>query len=380
MPRVLVIEDTRSVLSTILDILRVEQYDVYGAGNGLGGLRMVREIMPDVVICDIMMPMLDGYGVLRELRGDPQTATIPVILLTAMNARTDMRQGMELGANDFITKPFEPLELLRAVRAQLSNQAAIAEKYAVNMETLRRNIAYALPHELRTPLVGIEGYARLLMMDYDRIGPEKILEYATWMVQSSERLQHLIENCLVYAQIEIIAGDPEQLAGLRNHHITNPAKIIAEEAHHQAKEAGREADLRLNLNSAPLQISVEDLRKLVAEIAHNAFKFSETGQQVEVASYFSDGVFTLCISDNGRGMTAEQIANVGAYMQFERALYEQQGVGLGLIVSKRLAELHGGQLDIRSTPGTMTEVAVQFPIMSNGAVEIGRPPDDSDIR
>jgi len=368
MTTVLVIEDTRSVLSTILDILRVERYDVHGASNGLDGLRVAREMMTDVIICDIMMPQLDGYGVLRELRADPQTATIPVILLTAMNARTDMRQGMELGANDFITKPFEPLELLRAVRAQLTNQAAIAEKYESTMRALRKNIAYALPHELRTPLVGIEGYARLLMMDYDRIGPQKILEYATWMVESSERLQHLIENCLVYAQIEIIAGDPEQLAGLRNHHIDNPSKIIAEEAHRQAKEVDRESDLTLKLVSAPLQISVEDLNKLVAEIVHNAFKFSDAGREVVVASHAADGVFSICISDSGRGMTAEQIANVGAYMQFERVIYEQQGMGLGLIVSKRLAELHGGQFEIRSTPGTMTEVAVHFPISTNAHV------------
>ncbi len=366
MTTVLVIEDTRSVLSTILDILRVEQYSVHGATNGYDGLRIARDLMPDVIICDIMMPELDGYGVLRELRANPQTATIPVILLTAKTARTDMRQGMELGAHDFITKPFEPLELLRAVRAQLSNQAAIAEKYGQDMELLRKNISYALPHELRTPLVGIEGYARLLMMDYDRIGPEKILEYATWMVRSSERLQRLIENCLVYAQIEIIAGDPEQLAGLRNHHIDNPAKIIAAEAHKQAKEVARESDLRLELKSAPLQISEEDLTKVVGELVNNAFKFSEAGRAVVVASHFNDGVFSLRVADCGRGMTADQIANVGAYMQFERALYEQQGMGLGLIVSKRLAELHGGQLDIRSTPGQMTEVAVHFPVR-NGA-------------
>jgi signal transduction histidine kinase len=362
MTTVLVIEDTRSVLSTILDILRVEQYDVHGASNGEEGLRLARELLPHVIVCDVMMPILDGYGVLRELRADPQTATIPVIFLTAMTARNDMRQGMELGANDYIPKPFEPLELLRAVRAQLNNQAAIAEKYESSMRTLRKNIAYVLPHELRTPLVGIEGYARLLIMDYDKIGPEKILEYATWMVRSSERLQHLIENCLVYAQIEIMASDPEQLEALRNHHITNPSQFIAAEAERQAREARRDSDLRLELADAPLQLPEEDLKKIVCEIVNNAFKFSEEGREVIVASHAADGMFSLYVTDCGRGMTIEQITNIGAYMQFERALYEQQGMGLGLIVSKRLTELHGGQLDIYSTPGAMTQVSVHFPI------------------
>lgn len=362
MTTVLVIEDTPSVLSTIMDILKTAHYDVYGANNGFDGLRLAHELLPDVVICDIMMPQLDGYGVLRELRGDRRTATIPVILLTALNERDDIRQGMELGADDYIPKPFNPLELLRAVRAQLGKQAAIADKYESSMRTLRKNIAYVLPHELRTPLVGIEGYARLLMMDYDQIGPEKLLEYATWMVKSSERLQRLVENCLVYAQIELIAADPEQLEGLRNHRISNPADIIAAEARKIAQEAEREGDLRLELVNATLQISEEDLKKITGEIVSNAFKFSDEGSSVLVTTWVNDGAYSLRITDCGRGMSADQIASIGAYMQFERVLYEQQGLGLGFIIARRLVELHGGQMDIKSIPYTMTEVSIHFPV------------------
>jgi signal transduction histidine kinase len=364
MTTVVVIEDTLSVLSTILDILKTEQYQVRGASNGHDGLRLVRELRPDVIICDIMMPDLDGYDVLRDLRSDPSTTTVPVIFLTAKAERTDMRQGMELGADDYISKPFEPKELLRAVRTQLDKQAAIVEKYETSLRTLRRNIAYALPHELKTPLVGIEGYARLLMMDYKTIRPKKILEYATWMVKSSERLQRLIENCLVYAQIEIIAADPQQLEGLRTYRISNAAEVIAARAREEAQEAARRNDLRLELQNASLQISEEDLKKIVTEIVHNAFKFSDTGREVVVTSSAKDGVFTLRVTDCGRGLTAEQIASVGAYMQFERALYEQQGMGLGLIIARRLVELHGGQMEVKSVPGARTEISIHFPVIA----------------
>lgn len=360
MTTVLVIEDTKSVLSTIMDILKTARYNVYGANNGFDGIRLARELLPDVVICDIMMPQLDGYGVLRELRSDSRTATTPVILLTALGERNDMRQGMELGADDYIPKPFDPLELLRAVRTQLGKQAAIVDKYE---SSLRTNIAYALPHELRTPLVGIEGYARLLMTDYDRIGPEKLLEYATWMVKSSERLQRLIENCLVYAQIELIAADPEQLEGLRNHRLSNPADVIAAEAKKAAKEAEREGDLRLELVNAALQISEEDLKKIIAEMVNNAFKFSEEGSEVTVAIWVKDGTYSISITDCGRGMSGDQIASIGAYMQFGRVLYEQQGLGLGFIIAKRLVELHGGQMGIKSIPGTVTEITIHFPVI-----------------
>jgi signal transduction histidine kinase len=365
MTTILVIEDTVSVLSTILDILRTEYDQVHGATNGRDGMRLVRQHLPDVVICDIMMPEIDGHAVLRAMRADPTTATIPVIFLTARAERTDMRLGMELGADDYIPKPFEPLELLRAVQAQLDKRAAIVEKYETSLRTLRRNIAYALPHELKTPLVGIEGYARLLAMDYDRISPEKILEYATWMVKSSERLQRLIENCLIYAQIEIIAADPEQLEGLRNHCTANPADIIADVARKQAKEAGREQDLRLEFQNAPLQISEEDLKKIVAEVVNNAFKFSDRRSEVAIVSSVKDGVFSVRVTDCGRGLTPVQIASIGAYMQFERALYEQQGIGLGLIIARRLVELHNGQIEVKSIPGTTTSVTIHFPVISS---------------
>jgi signal transduction histidine kinase len=246
----------------------------------------------------------------------------------------------------------------------LDKRAALVEKYESSLRTLRRNIAYALPHELKTPLVGIEGYARLFMMDYNTIGPEKILEYATWMVKSSERLQRLIENCLVYAQIEIIAADPQQLAGLRNYRISNAAEVIAAGARDEAREAGRDGDLRLELQNASLQMSEEDLKKIVAEVVNNAFKFSDAGREVVVSSLVRDGRFTLHVTDCGRGLTDQQIASVGAYMQFERALFEQQGLGLGLIIARRLVELHGGQTEVKSIPGARTEISIQFPVIS----------------
>ncbi len=201
------------------------------------------------------------------------------------------------------------------------------------------------------------------MMDYDKIGPEKILEYATWMVKSSERLQRLIENCLVYAQIELIAADPEQLKRLRNHQLTDVAAIITDKAQQEATAASREADLRLDLQNAALQISEDNLKKIVAELVNNAFKFSSSGREVLVASSVKDGVFDLRVTDCGRGMTADQIASIGAYMQFERALFEQQGLGLGLIIARRLVELHGGQMDIRSIPGKFTEITIHLPIL-----------------
>lgn len=359
---ILVIEDDLPVRTTIIDVLKNESFDVFGARNGIEGVHIAREQNPDLIISDVIMPGLDGYGVVRELRQDPKTSTIPIILLTARTERNDMRQGMEYGADDYVTKPFTINELMNAVGTQLKKRIAIVQKYETTLRMLRKNITYALPHELKTPLTGILGYAHMLLLDHEKATPLEIQDYAQWIVKSGERLQRLIENYLVYAQIELISSDPKQVAALRNHIIKNADDIIREEASSAADDHNRRADLRLELCNVALQISAQDLRKIVNEIVENAFKFSRTGTPVTVTTRRDEKIFSLIIQDQGHGMTAEQIHLMGAYMQFERKLYEQQGVGLGFNIAKSLVQLHGGQITVSSTPGVETTVQITFPI------------------
>src|SRR5262249_28368329 len=161
--------------------------------------------------------------------------------------------------------------------------------------------------------------------------------------------------------LEIMSSDPKQVAALRNHIINNAEDIIREEATHAAQETNRQGDLHLDLCNVALQISAQDLRKIVSELTQNAFKFSPAGTAVNVAASRDEKTFTLIIHDHGRGMTAEQIQQMGAYMQFERKLYEQQGVGLGFSIAKSLVQLHGGNISIISTAGVETTVRLSFP-------------------
>src|SRR5688572_18958649 len=115
MKRILVIEDAHSLRRDILEMLTFEGYEVAGAEDGLVGVQRARELLPDLIICDIMMPQMDGYGVLETLREEAATASIPFVFLTARTDRVDIRQGMELGADDYLTKPFTAAELLKTV-------------------------------------------------------------------------------------------------------------------------------------------------------------------------------------------------------------------------------------------------------------------------
>ena len=125
--RVLVIEDDANIRNNIMLMLKVEHYTVSGAENGRVGLEMARSAPPDLILCDIMMPELDGFEVLEALRAEPHLADVPFVFLTALDDRSSMRRGMNLGADDYLAKPFTRDELLEAVSSRLKKHEALTQ-------------------------------------------------------------------------------------------------------------------------------------------------------------------------------------------------------------------------------------------------------------
>jgi signal transduction histidine kinase len=368
MTKILVVEDAHALRKDILEMLTFEGFDVRGAENGLVGVQTAREYMPDLIICDIMMPELDGYGVLAELQKDVSTATLPFIFLTAKTDKMDVRHGMDLGADDYLTKPFTAAELIRTVHARLEKREVITKVAGRRLKNLQDNIILALPHELRTPLTGIMGFSDLLAMDCYTMEADKIAEMAQYIHSAAMRLYRLTENYLVYAQLEVIATDHDRVNSMRQHHTPNPRSIVENEAIQKAQQFGREADLKLEgSGGVSINILEDNLKKIAEELVDNAFKFSTSGKSVLVEEKIQDDQYILTITDHGRGMKLEQITDVGAYMQFDRKWYEQQGSGFGLIISKRLAEIHGGELTIDSKPDEYTRIEVKLPLTPTGA-------------
>jgi two-component system, OmpR family, alkaline phosphatase synthesis response regulator PhoP len=178
MTLILVIEDEEQIRLNIQEILALGEFSVITAADGVQGKNLAKIKSPDLIICDIMMPGMDGFDVLKVLRNDPTTANIPFIFLTAKSERDDLRQGMNLGADDYITKPFEPSEILQAVKARLERQAVATQQYlnehekvetiqeqikerdtnlevAQQLSQMRDNILDKLSQDLRNPLSNI---------------------------------------------------------------------------------------------------------------------------------------------------------------------------------------------------------------------------------
>ncbi|MBK9125733.1 MAG: response regulator [Chloroflexi bacterium] len=363
--RILVIEDVHALRSDLVELLRLEGFEVQGAENGRIGLDIAYEFKPDLVVCDIMMPELDGYGVLEGMRAEPDLRTVPFIFMTAKTDRSDIRRGMGLGADDYLTKPVENDELLAAIRARLDKRVTIEEMTEVKLTQLRDSITTALPHELRTPLNTIIGFSDMLMMEAPDIVPEQVLEWAGHINNSALRLHRLVENYLTYVRIQALMSDPKRLSNLRKQFTSTPHITAEHQAIFRAQSAQREADLTLHHGiPAPILIGEHDLMKILDEILDNAFKFSEAGTPVIVQTGVEpaeDGdVFRIRVTDYGRSMSQEQIKAAGAYMQFDRVMYEQQGSGLGVAIARGLTELYDGRFEIEGEQNDHLTVTLTF--------------------
>ncbi len=190
--------------------------------------------------------------------------------------------------------------------------------------------------------------------------------------KNGKRLNRLVENFLIYAQIEIVKMDYHKIEQLRKNKAVEAQKIVDTAACQRAYEAERAGDLTLNLMEGSVAMSSEYFSKTFEELFDNAIRYSKKGSPLVVETEMNGAEFILRIRDHGRGMSAEQLHNVGAYMQFERKVYEQQGSGLGLTVARRLIEIHGGFLKLESEYGKGTTATVALPAARDDEVPVSK--------
>lgn len=361
MKKILVIDDEEWLREMIKLALKQRGFEVIEASNGSEGIEIAREHLPDLILCDVNMGKVDGYLTLSALRTEAPTAAIPFILMTGLADNAGMRHGMELGADDYLPKPFTTDALYAAVDARLKKSQTIRDEAEQKLRHLRDSISLVMPHEMRTPLNGILSNAELLATSATTLRPTELVEIGKEIHESSLRLERLIENFLILAQIEMIAADAKNVNALRVGKLERPAALINKLADEQASQFNRKNDLNLEVTDILVPMSEDYFSRIVNELVHNAFKFSEPGSPVRITLREDFNGASFSVSDKGRGFSTEQIKRIGAYMQFDRKMQDQQGLGLGLTIAKRLVELHGGTLVIEGGKGAGTTVTAKMP-------------------
>jgi signal transduction histidine kinase len=356
MKKILVIEDESSLRREISDILSLGGYAVSEADNGITGYEKASVEIPDLILCDIMMSGMNGYEVLAALRKNQATKFIPLILITEMAERDNMSAGMELGADDYIVKPFESKELLRTIKIRLKISGTLSTKSDIALNELRLNLIQTLPHELRTPLNGILASGQLLMEMDESPAKEIVNEYGSMIYESGMRLLRFIQNYLLYAGLELNWN-----LGATSRRLEKINLVCENTARKTAARYSREEDLVTDCSPASVFASPDEFIKMCDELIDNAFKFSSRGKKVYVKCAKESNKFVLSVKDEGIGINPENLKRVGAYMQLDRFLNEQQGIGLGLAISKKIAEFFKGSLTVESSPGIGTSVKVIIP-------------------
>jgi two-component system sensor histidine kinase/response regulator len=334
--RLLLVEDDRLIRETLVAVLEDDGFNVVVACDGAEAAQRIEEAVPDVVLSDIRMPRMNGTELLERMRQIPGGKDVPYVFVSALASEMDVRGGMNLGADDYITKPFDPVQVCRSLRARLRRVREMQD-FSRRQEAF---LARYLPHELRTPLNGVLGFSEL-MADFAAEGqglsPEETGEYGKCIAASGERLLAVADNlALLHDLGRQLERGALPVACTASDQWAATTRTVSERT---AEAHGRSADLTVDIIPASLSLPTAPLPRVIGLLVDNACKFSRPGSRVTVSGRSDAASYRLLVADLGRGMTTEEIKAAGLFRQFDRDRYEQQGLGLGLEIARRYARV-----------------------------------------
>ena len=339
MPTLLLIEDNAALRKNTKMLLELNGYEVSDFDSGPPALEKLKNGVPDLVLCDIILPGMSGYDILSQVRQMPSGGEVPFIFLSALAEKEQVREGMNLGADDYVTKPFTSDGLLAAVRSRLERSEKRRAAAELDFARYQAQKLDYLPHEIRTPLSAITGGIGILRADEKMLG-SGVIEVLDLMEEATNRLERTTLNYILY--LSLSAGHDPFLSQTP----VEAGLLVASVATRLARQAGRENDLVLHTIEAPTHCG-NCLDRIADEVISNAFKFSPPGSKVDVNMALTGGQLTLNCRDHGCGMTEEEIAAIGPFKQFHRDKREQQGLGLGLAICKAQIKCSGCHLSFK---------------------------------
>ncbi len=368
MTKILVIEDEAMLREEVMDWLTFEDFEVLGAEDGLAGVAAATEHSPDLIVCDITMPRLNGYGVLLEINANPKTAGIPFIFMTARAAHDDIREGMRLGADDYITKPFTRLELLQTIQARLEKKVLQARNQQSQIDELQQALAQEhetrvvkaklvamFSHDFRNPLAIILS-ANSLLRDYsDRLDAHRRQQHLNNIDSAVRQLIQMLDDMLIVAQIETGNLDvmPEPV---------NVGQFVQNIVEEFRTIHGTSYQLLFDSTvDEAIMADVRLLRQIGANLISNAIKYSPKHSQVRVTVDCHNDTCILSVQDQGIGIPeADQVHLFDGFRRGSN-VGKISGTGLGMPIVKQAVELQGGSIHLESQVGIGTTVTVTIP-------------------
>lgn len=369
MTRVLIIDDDFDVRDQVATTLLAAYYETYTAVDGQDGVAKALSHVPDLIICDMMMPNMNGQQVLETLRQHPETASIPFIFLTAVDTRTSVRESMDLGADDYLFKPFQVNELLKAVSARLKHHQQIMSTAEQQLELIKTRLARTITHELRTPVGLLVGSLQMLLWTKDEAFSQESLDMLNTMNYGANRLAHVVEQMVFATHLTTGLYSAQMIA---EHGIPLEISELIQSAQKSAQQFTVRPAPNVSIKLTELQeawyIKADpgSLKHALAEVISNALAFSPENGTVRISYKQIDHEVRITITDSGEGIPDDKLKEALSWFgQIDRDLKEQQGMGLGLPLAAQLFEIHGGSLEIHSIVGKGTQAVITLPITPN---------------
>ena len=360
---ILIVDDDPVILTNIADVVRIAGYNLLIAKNGLEALQVMQQHTPDLIVADIMMPAMDGYQFYQAVRENLAWTPIPFIFLSAKGEQKDIRRGYSLGADHYLTKPFEPEDLLLAIEVRLQRVADIQAAAHNDVERTKRQLLTTFGHELRTPLTYIYGYLGLLQQEAGHLDEDEAEEMLSAVHRGVNRLGKLVEDLLLMVCIDsgVVKAELDRYSQPVNLNMEIP-------------EAARELGVEASKRNIVISITLPDnlivlgrpayLRDVFRRLIDNAIKFSKPdGGHIWIETELQAEYGIVKVRDAGIGISSEHQKHLfGQFQQFNRDIMEQQGVGLGLAIAGKLTHLHGGDIQVASQPDQGSTFGVRLPL------------------
>ncbi|MCC6406837.1 MAG: response regulator [Planctomycetes bacterium] len=345
-PQLLIVDDNpeiRAYLSALLE----PHYRVSLALDGVDALETIEVQLPDLILSDVMMPRLDGLGLVRRLRETARTRLTPIILLSARAEETAMEVGLEALADDYLLKPFSTRELLARVSTHL-RLARVRREWADELERANRELdsfSYSVSHDLRAPLRAIDGFSRLVQTEYGSQLDERGAHYLQRIRAGTERMSQLVDDQLALARI---GRAPMERA---NVDLTRLATEIVAELRARATERAIDAVIAEGL------VAQGDRRQLgivLDNLLGNAWKFTANSERprIEFGRSVVGAETAFFVRDNGAGFDMAYAARLFAPFQRLHSTAEFEGTGIGLATVHRVITRHGGRVWAEASVGT----------------------------
>ena len=363
--RILVVDDVMSNVLLLKLLLTNEKFQVLTANNGTTCLKICKEQHPDLVLLDVMMPDISGFDTAVELKKDPETADIPIIFLTALNSPSDLVHGFQVGANDFLTKPFNKEELVMRVMHQISLVAAKRIIVQQN-EELRRTInnrdkMYSvIAHDLRSPMASIRMVLNLVVQTVspEAIGPEMfyLIDKAN---KETEETHDLLDNLLKWTKsqtgrLKVAYQDFEVMDVVTG--VYGIFTMIAETKKIALTMEEKDTGLKVRADK-------DMLNTVVRNFLSNAIKFTPENSSIEIIVTRKDDFAKISIRDHGVGIAPERIEGLFHKGETTYGTNNEEGSGLGLQLCKDFAVKNGGDVEVESTLGEGSTFSVIVPLL-----------------